>query len=173
MWPVASLRALHPGHESDHGHTGANGAPAGARRGRALMSVLVSLAQAKNHLRISDAANNTDLTLKISQASAIVLNYLKGRYITVSEITNSGGVATVTTSELHGLTTNDVVASGESFQPPHPAAVVLCCETLEHAACAEAICRNAYRMLAPGGVFVVTAAGEGRDPHSAVDGGPL
>jgi len=74
------------------------------------MSVLVSLAQAKNHLRISDAANNTDLTLKISQASAIVLNYLKGRYITVSEITNSGGVATVTTSELHGLTTNDVVA---------------------------------------------------------------
>jgi len=67
----------------------------------------------------------------------------------------------------------DVVASGETFQPPHPAAVVLCCETLEHAACAEAICRNAYRILAPGGVFVVTAAGKGRDPHSAVDGGPL
>lgn len=64
----------------------------------------------------------------------------------------------------------DVVATGATYQPPHPATVVMCCETLEHTEEAEAICRNAYRMLAPGGVFVMTAAGHGRAPHSAVDG---
>src|SRR6516164_10084067 len=50
---------------------------------------------------------------------------------------------------------------------------VVCCETLEHTPDAEAICRNAHRMLMTGGVFLVTAAGDGRGEHSAVDGGPL
>jgi SAM-dependent methyltransferase len=50
---------------------------------------------------------------------------------------------------------------------------VVCCETLEHTPVAEAICANAHRLLKVGGVFLLTAAGEGRAPHSAVDGGPL
>jgi SAM-dependent methyltransferase len=50
---------------------------------------------------------------------------------------------------------------------------VVCCETLEHTDEAAAICANAHRLLLPGGVFIVTTAGEGRAPHSAVDGGEL
>lgn len=63
----------------------------------------------------------------------------------------------------------DVVADGATYVPPSPPACVVCCEVLEHTAEAEAICRNAYRMLQPGGVFFVTAAGVGRAPHSAID----
>lgn len=51
--------------------------------------------------------------------------------------------------------------------------LVICTETLEHAANAEKICANANRLLLPGGVFIVTAAGPDRSPHSALDGGEL
>jgi Methyltransferase domain len=63
----------------------------------------------------------------------------------------------------------DVVADASTYVPPEPPACVVCCEVLEHTADAEAICRNAYRMLQPGGMFIVTAAGEGRTPHSSTD----
>jgi SAM-dependent methyltransferase len=66
----------------------------------------------------------------------------------------------------------DVVADGATYRPKKSPAVVVCCEVLEHTAAAEAICRNAHRILMPGGVFIVTAATEGRPEHSAVDGGP-
>jgi SAM-dependent methyltransferase len=61
----------------------------------------------------------------------------------------------------------DIVADGSTYEPPTPPACVVCCEVLEHTPAAEAICRNAYRMLQPGGVFIVTTAGVGRLPHSA------
>lgn len=67
----------------------------------------------------------------------------------------------------------DIVAEGASFEPAIPPTIVVCCEVLEHTPDAEAICRHAFRILAPGGVFIVTAASVGRAPHSAVDGGPL
>ncbi len=67
----------------------------------------------------------------------------------------------------------DIVAGGEDITLDTPAAVVVTTETLEHTAEAEVICRNAYRLLQPGGVFIVTCAGVGRLPHSAIDGGPL
>lgn len=67
----------------------------------------------------------------------------------------------------------DVVADGTTYQPEQPAACVVCCEVLEHTPDAEAICAHAYAMLDAGGLFLVTAAGEGRLPHSAVDGGVL
>jgi hypothetical protein len=63
----------------------------------------------------------------------------------------------------------DVVASGATYVPPSPPACVVCCEVLEHTAEAEAICRNAFRMLQPGGVCILTMAGVGRAPHSATD----
>ena len=41
------------------------------------MVMLVSLAQAKEHLRVDDADNDNDLTLKVHAASAAVLNYIR------------------------------------------------------------------------------------------------
>jgi SAM-dependent methyltransferase len=69
----------------------------------------------------------------------------------------------------------DVVADAATWEPVpfHPVDTVVCAETLQFAPAAERICRNACRLLAPGGVFVVTAAGVGRAPQSAVDGGQL
>lgn len=67
----------------------------------------------------------------------------------------------------------DVVANGSDFVPPSEPAVVVSTETLEHTPHAEDICRNVAKMLAPGGVFIVTAAGQQRAPHSSVDGGAL
>lgn len=67
----------------------------------------------------------------------------------------------------------DAVADGATFTPASRPTCVVCCEVLEHTPSAEAICRNAYRVLGEGGVFIVTAASEGRTPHSAADGGAL
>lgn len=44
--------------------------------------------------------------------------------------------------------------------------LVVCTECLEHAPNAALICDNAFRLLRSGGVFLVTAAGVKRAPHS-------
>jgi hypothetical protein len=44
---------------------------------------------------------------------------------------------------------------------------------LEHAEAAEEIVANAFRVLRPEGVFLMTCAADPRAPHSAVDGGAL
>jgi len=67
----------------------------------------------------------------------------------------------------------DVVADWLEFAPAFVPDCIVCCEVLEHAPRAEAIVNKALRALAPGGVFIVTAAGPGRMPHSAKDGGTL
>ena len=67
----------------------------------------------------------------------------------------------------------DVVADGATWQPPAPVDCVVCCEVLEHAEQAAAICANAAAMLRPGGLFIVTAATDPRAPHSGTDGGAL
>jgi hypothetical protein len=67
----------------------------------------------------------------------------------------------------------DVISDAEHYTPDGAPDVVICAETLEHAPNAAAICAQALRVLAPGGIFIMTAAGEGRLPHSAIDGGPL
>ena len=41
------------------------------------MVMLVSLAAAKEHLRVDDSDNDNDLTLKIHAASGAVLNYIR------------------------------------------------------------------------------------------------
>jgi hypothetical protein len=43
------------------------------------MAALVSLAQAKEHLRIKTSDDDADVYLKVEQASAIILDYLKSR----------------------------------------------------------------------------------------------
>lgn len=83
------------------------------------MASLVTLTQAKNHLRITDTSNDTDLTLKISQASEVVIAYVKGRYLSVSEALGSGTTITVTTAGLHGLTTGDTVYVFGATEPEY------------------------------------------------------
>jgi hypothetical protein len=69
----------------------------------------------------------------------------------------------------------DVVSNMATWQPNpfRPADTVVCTETLEHTPEAREICSNAWCLLGSGGVFIVTAAGVGRAPHSGVDGGPV
>jgi len=63
----------------------------------------------------------------------------------------------------------DIVADGSIWLPELPADLVLCSGVLEHTAKAEAIVRNAYRMLRPGGTAVILTTCRMR-PHSAVTG---
>jgi len=67
----------------------------------------------------------------------------------------------------------DVVANGATYTPASVPDAVLCAEVLEHTEHAQAICDNAWTMLGPDGVFVVSAAAPDRPPHSAKDGGPI
>lgn len=67
----------------------------------------------------------------------------------------------------------DVVSSGDAFDTDRRFELVICAEVLEHAPVAREICHNAFRLLVPGGLFLVTTAGYGRRPHSAVDGDHL
>jgi len=67
----------------------------------------------------------------------------------------------------------DVVADAADFEPPESPDMVVCCEVLEHSPHAARIVRNAIRILAPGGVLLVTCATDPRAPHSAVDGNAL
>ena len=67
----------------------------------------------------------------------------------------------------------DTVADWLAYDPPFVPDCIVCCEVLEHAPEAEAMVVKALRSLAPGGVLIVTAAGPGRMPHSAIDGGAI
>jgi len=71
------------------------------------MAALVSLSQAKRHLSIAqdDTSSDTDINLKVGQASDIILSYVSGRRMT--------------TPTPHGLTTNDVVTIWGWDQPQY------------------------------------------------------
>jgi SAM-dependent methyltransferase len=62
----------------------------------------------------------------------------------------------------------NIVADASTWDPGEwlRADAILCTEALEHAPDAMALCRNAYRLLRPLGVFIMTAAGPKRPPHS-------
>lgn len=83
------------------------------------MATILTLADAKHHLRITSADQDADIWAKTQEASAIVLAYLKGRAITVSTLTGIGGVATVTATHLHGLVTGDTVFIRGALQPEY------------------------------------------------------
>lgn len=70
----------------------------------------------------------------------------------------------------HGV---DVIADARSYDPPKRPDVVVCCEVLEHTPDGAAIMANAYRILKPGGLLILTCATEPRAPHSAHDGGTV
>lgn len=68
----------------------------------------------------------------------------------------------------------DVVADAATWRPKRKADIVVCCEVFEHTdAWRDIIWNTADNIVSDGGLIVVTAAGPGRAPHSAVDGGPL
>ena len=67
----------------------------------------------------------------------------------------------------------DVVADAAMFTTDDIISSVVCCEVLEHAANWKEIIRNAGNVMDHDGILVITCAGPGRTPHSAIDGGPL
>lgn len=65
----------------------------------------------------------------------------------------------------------DIVADAADWEPDgRQWDVVVAAEIFEHTARWAQICRTAYKACRPGGRFIVTTAGPGRPPHSAVDG---
>jgi SAM-dependent methyltransferase len=70
---------------------------------------------------------------------------------------------------LHGPGV-DVVADGATYTPPFTPDCVVCCEVLEHSPHPGAIVRQAWRVLAQGGLFVVTCATDPRPAHSGIHG---
>ena len=67
----------------------------------------------------------------------------------------------------------DVVADAATFTTGEMPLSIVCCEVLEHASNWKQIIHNAAWVLEFDGVLVITCAGPGRQPHSAIDGGPL
>jgi SAM-dependent methyltransferase len=65
----------------------------------------------------------------------------------------------------------DVVADVATWETDRRFDVVVCCEVLEHTD--APVIEAAHRLLRTGGTLILTAAGPGRQEHSAVDGGPL
>lgn len=64
----------------------------------------------------------------------------------------------------------DVVANAMNYVPAHPPDTVVCCEVLEHSRDPYRIIKNAFDILLPDGVFIITAAAPARVPHSGKDG---
>lgn len=64
----------------------------------------------------------------------------------------------------------DIVADAADWEPDRFWDVVVAAEIFEHTARWPAICRTAFEACDVGGRFIVTTAGPGRPPHSAVDG---
>jgi len=65
----------------------------------------------------------------------------------------------------------DIIADAAGWDPDGRRwDVVVAAEIFEHTARWPAICRTAFKACAPGGRFIVTTAGPGRPPHSAIDG---
>ena len=64
----------------------------------------------------------------------------------------------------------DVVIDAAEYEPDDKVECVVCCETLEHAPNWRDLVRAGASWLADDGVLIVTCAGPGRHPHSAIDG---
>lgn len=67
----------------------------------------------------------------------------------------------------------DVVANAADYVHQMPADVVVTTEMLEHTPHGAEIIRRCAENLRPGGVLILTAAGPGRAPHSAIDENPI
>lgn len=66
-----------------------------------------------------------------------------------------------------------LVADAATWTPDREYDIVLALEVFEHTDVWPRICRTIFAALRPGGTAILTMAGPGRLPHSALDGGPL
>lgn len=67
----------------------------------------------------------------------------------------------------------DIVADAAAWSPDRAYDMVVCTEVFEHTGDWPQICKTVFAALRPGGTAVLTMAGPGRSPHSALDGGPI
>jgi hypothetical protein len=67
----------------------------------------------------------------------------------------------------------DIVADAATWTPDREYDVAVCTEVFEHTQSWPQIARTIFAALRPGGLAILTMAGPGRAPHSALDGGPL
>lgn len=65
----------------------------------------------------------------------------------------------------------DIVADAAVWSPDREYDVVVCTEVFEHTPDWPQICKAIFAALRPGGRVILTMAGPGRPPHSAIDGG--
>jgi SAM-dependent methyltransferase len=75
--------------------------------------------------------------------------------------------------DLHPGPCVEVVADCRDWAPPAPVGLVICAEVLEHAPDPQGVIAAAHDYLAPGGVLLLTAASDPREPHSGLHGGGL
>lgn len=67
----------------------------------------------------------------------------------------------------------DIVCDASEFTPEESVEIVICCEVFEHTASWDTIISRSINWLKPNGKIIITCAGIGRKPHSAIDGGDL
>jgi len=114
-----------------------------------------------------------------NEAYAFVRQFATDEPISVIEIGSrniNGSVrmlfpnATWTGIDLYDGPGVDVVGSALDYVPPDTVDAVICCEVCEHAAEWRELIAHARWWLKPGGKFIITCAGPGREPHSHIDG---
>lgn len=66
-----------------------------------------------------------------------------------------------------------VIADAASWEPDQQYDLILCTEVFEHTSEWTRIIDTANKALSTGGLFIITCAGIGRVPHSAIDGAEL
>lgn len=81
--------------------------------------------------------------------------------------------ATWTGLDLHSGPSVDIIADALDYTPADRVDLVLICEVMEHCPRWQEMVHHVASWLRPGGRIIITCAGPGRDPHSAIDGGPL
>lgn len=88
----------------------------------------------------------------------------------LSELVVGGSYLGIDVQEGPGV---DLVADASVYTSDVKYDIIVCCEVFEHTPLWAKIIANAHSLLAPGGMFIATMAGEGRPPHSAIDENPI
>lgn len=81
------------------------------------MTPLVTMEQAKSHLRITDDLSDDDVQAKLDQASTIILNYLKVRYTAIASVSVANPTV-VTTSVPHSLVSGVTATIADTSTTP-------------------------------------------------------
>jgi hypothetical protein len=77
----------------------------------------VTLAQAKKHLRVETVDQDVDIQLKVDQATATVIDYLKARSIAIASVSVANPTV-ITTSVPHSLTSGDTATIAGTTTTP-------------------------------------------------------